>query len=330
MFPSRPVAIPDDYARDIMRRDRRAGPPELTPGWASTQPVDFSAPDGMSRVAQPVGGERWRGTPEDGAWMTTGTPINLQQNPMPMQTTSAPQMSVTQAPAQQLTSPQQMGPHHPQMQYQPGQYSGQFMNQALQMAGFPGPAQSGLRPNSQMAVTPYSPGGGGASSGGLDGSPQPPTPFTPDEPLEFWRGNPEYVPVPGGSQQDWFNDFVRQTGGQGGSFDLNSTGGSASIGSALSGAGNLLNALVNPIGAIVGAVTGEDEEEAAPDENRTPDYSGNPYFGQFGPVPGVPGVVPGNDVRGAEGPRGAVNIGGVQPGNIDHLLRQINPYFGTR
>lgn len=322
MFPSRPVAIPDTAFELDMQRY----------------------------------GNRVYGTPEDYAVMTTGTPINLQQNapqpqPMPQHGLQPlPQQMPPQMP-QQMTATQ--GPVHgvspqapayltnsaaPQIPYQPGQYDGHFQNLAMQMAGFPGPSVSGVRSSPQMGVTPYTPGGGGnaPAPGGYDGAdPNINQNLNGQSPAlnpNWLHNGGENLGTGGGgsipSNQGWVNNYVDQFGGgNSGSLgvDLPSLGGT--VGGALSAGGSILNTLVNPLGALIGAITNdgeestEDEETAAPDENRSPAPTGNPQFGQFGATPGTPGVYDPD-------PIGTLVSGGTS--QIDHILRRLMPSFGVR
>ena len=292
MFPNQPVGLPSFYTTQSMPTARISADPINAFNAGTPQPPPMSV--------DPIGA------------FNSGLPTTTNTNPIYMAQPSVPFSRATPEPDRTFA------PSYGPMQ-----------DLALQMAGYGGP--SGYRAPTQMSVTPYSPSPA-AGGGGYDGASN----DRPDSDIPPVTGTPNPVADPGmgggglPNNNTWINDLGVVSPGTniglpGGSYAVGG-GDLGSIGSAISSG---ISTIFNPIGSIVDAITGDDGEEGdgEDDGERTPQIGGNPLYGEFGALPGVPGTTDGYPF-GSEPGLPVQTIGNVG-GALDDVLRRISPYFSN-
>lgn len=247
-------------------------------------------------------------------------------NPPPAVTNTAAQTgSNWQVPTPEM-QPFSRATPEPQRTFAPS--FGPMQDLALQMGQYGAP--SGYRAPSQMGVTPYNPGGG--SGGGYDGADvdRPNTDTIPPAPPPGGVADPG---MGGGgipNNNTWFNDldgYVNWATGNNPMFPTpvgSNPFSGVDWGNVAGNVGAGLNALVNPLGALVNAITNrnnEPEEETA-DHSQPPASTGSTATGGSPYIPWL----------GNEGPQ-VINdlnnqpIGNVNTTNIEQIIRRITPRF---
>ena len=213
----------------------------------------------------------------------------------------------------------------PQQAFRQAPSFGPMQDLAKQMAGYGAP--TGERTPVSMGGVP---GGGQAPSGGGSGG------FEPGTTSPFFGGGGPSVGMPGGFNNDWINEYNRQLnqmnpgyGGSpswGGLPDFSFGGGNWEQAANYAGKGLMYsgNPLLGLLAGAYGYFTGDkelsDEEKydiaEGPFEKIDPPSStgGSPYMPWLGSH--QPGV------------HGRVNRLGNIGGSMDHILREISPFFG--
>jgi hypothetical protein len=212
---------------------------------------------------------------------------------------------------------------------------GPMQDLALQMAGYGAP--SGYREQTQMSVTPYSPSPTGG--GGYDGA-DPNRPGTTPPAIQ----PPSQVADPGmggggiPNSNTWINDldaYLNWASGNGSNPFLPNAPGSNPFsgvdwGNVLGTVGTGINAAVNPLGAIVNAITSQDDETEEPQSSaQEPASQGSTATGGSPSMPwlGNEGPTVNNDANNQP-------IGNISNEALDRIIQQIiprfSPFLGTQ